>query len=220
MSAHKIKSTLVNVSALDTNKARYVKPVLIEYNLDGKRTMFWEGILAHDSVAIILYNKTTNKMVFVKQFRPAVAMSSVFNHKMEKRENPLRSDGYTLELCAGIVDKEGKDIYQIAKEEILEEVGFDIDVKNLRLINSYRAHLGLNGAIQHLFFAELEESKRVSQGGGIHGESIEVIELSVDEVKEKVLYCMDDEAIFSRSGTVLYAINWVIHEYLGKLDKK
>ena len=74
--------------------------------------------------------------------------------------------------------------------------------------------------MQYLFFAELEESKRVSQGGGIHGESIQVIELSVDECKEKVLYCMDHEAICSRSGSLLFAINWVIYNYLPKLNKQ
>lgn len=69
------------------------------------------------------------------------------------------------ELCAGIIDKEGKSIHQIAKEEILEEVGFDLDAeKDIELINSYRVHQGINGAMQYLFFAELDESKRVSQG--------------------------------------------------------
>lgn len=93
MSVNKVKSTLVSVSKLDTNKARFVKPVLIEYNLDGQRTMKWEAVLAHDSVAIILYNKTTDKLMFVKQFRPAVMMSSIYNEKMEKRDKPYRSDG-------------------------------------------------------------------------------------------------------------------------------
>ena len=68
-------------------------------------------------------------------------MSSIYNYKMEKREKPLRSDGYTLELCAGIVDKD-KDLNQIAKEEILEEVGFDIDAKDVQMITSYRVHQG------------------------------------------------------------------------------
>ena len=57
------------------------------------------------------------------------------------------------------------------------------------------------------------------KGGGVHGESIEVVELTIDECKEKVLYCSDDQAICSRSGALLYAINWVMHEYLAKLDK-
>lgn len=217
MSANQAKSSLVSVTKLDTNEARFVKPVLIQYNLarDGKQQLMkWEAVLAHDSVAIILYNKSNDKLVFVKQFRPAVMMSSLYNYKNEKREKPYRSDGYTLELCAGIIDKEGLNTHQIAKEEILEEVGYDLDPNDIRMITSYRVHQGINGAMQYLFFAEVEDSKRVNKGGGIHGESIEVVELSIDECKKKVVYCHDDEAICSRSGSLLFAINWVIHEYL------
>lgn len=96
MSVHKVKSTLVSVSKLNTDEARFVKPVRIEYNLDGKGVRTWEAVVAHDSVAIILYRKDTKKLVFVKQFRPAVMMSSIYNHRLEKREKPYRSDGYTL----------------------------------------------------------------------------------------------------------------------------
>ena len=96
--------------------------------------------ILQDSVAVILYNKTTDKLVFVKQFRPAVMMSSIYNYKNEKREKPFRTDGYTLELCAGIIDKEGLNVHQIAKEEILEEVGFDVDANDIRMITSYRVH--------------------------------------------------------------------------------
>lgn len=96
MSAPTTKSSLVSIRKLDTDEARYVKPVLIEYNLDGKCLRKWEGFLAHDSVAIILFNKTTNKLVFVKQFRPAVMMSSIYDNNGEKRKKPLKSDGYTL----------------------------------------------------------------------------------------------------------------------------
>ena len=99
MSSQKVKSTLVSLSKLDTKEARFVKPVLIEYNLDGEKILKWEAILAHDSVAVILYNKTTNKLVFVKQFRPAVMMSSIYSSTGEKREKPLKSDGYTLVRC-------------------------------------------------------------------------------------------------------------------------
>lgn len=220
--ANQAKSSLVSVTKLDTNEARFVKPVLIQYNLakDGKQQLMkWEAVLAHDSVAVILYNKSNGKLVFVKQFRPAVMMSSIYNYKNEKREKPFRCDGYTLELCAGIVDKEGKNVHEIAREEILEEVGYDVDAKDIRMITSYRVHQGINGAMQYLFFAEVEDSKRVSKGGGIHGESIEVVELSIDECKEKVVNCMDDDAICSRSGSLLFAINWVIYEYLPKQNK-
>lgn len=62
----------------------------------------------HDSVSIVLFNKTRGKLIFVKQFRPAVYLASSFDDpESQKRKNTTVS-GYTLELCAGIIDKEGE----------------------------------------------------------------------------------------------------------------
>ena len=45
--------------------------------------------------------------------------------------------GITLELCAGIVDKE-LPLEEIAKIEVLEECGYDVPVSNFQRIISYR----------------------------------------------------------------------------------
>ena len=45
--------------------------------------------------------------------------------------------GLTLELCSGIVDKD-KPVASIAKEEILEECGYDVPLENIRKITSAR----------------------------------------------------------------------------------
>lgn len=45
--------------------------------------------------------------------------------------------GVTLELCAGIVDKD-KPLVDIACEEVLEECGYHIKLSDLELVNSYR----------------------------------------------------------------------------------
>ena len=41
----KVKSTLISVSKLNLDQAKYVKPVEIEFNLDGRLKKKWEGIL-------------------------------------------------------------------------------------------------------------------------------------------------------------------------------
>lgn len=46
--------------------------------------------------------------------------------------------GITLEMCAGIVDK-NKSLHAIAKEEVLEECGYDVPIKDLQKITSYRS---------------------------------------------------------------------------------
>lgn len=208
---------MTHIEKLNLADARFVRPVLIHYTQDGK-PMRWEAVLAHDSVSVLLFNRTTQKLVFVKQFRPAVMMSSEYQYDMKPRPKPLSTDAYTLELCAGIVDKPDKSLKTITREEILEEVGFDVDESQIELITSYRSHVGINGAIQHMFFAQLDESQRVNAGGGVHGESIEVVELSVDECKKGLLYVEDSTALAPRTSGLLFSLTWFIHEKLPKLN--
>lgn len=47
------------------------------------------------------------------------------------------SNGYSLELCAGIVDKNCQ-VDEIAKDEILEECGYDVPLTSLRKLFSFR----------------------------------------------------------------------------------
>lgn len=47
----------------------YVKPFRMYYVQNGMEKS-WDLLKVHDSVAIILLNKTRNTLVFVKQFRP------------------------------------------------------------------------------------------------------------------------------------------------------
>lgn len=47
----------------------YVKPFRMYYVQNGKEKN-WDLLKVHDSVSIIILNKTRNKLVFVKQFRP------------------------------------------------------------------------------------------------------------------------------------------------------
>lgn len=51
---------------------------------------------------------------------------------------PPASAGVTYELCAGLVDKPDLSLEEIARQEILEECGFDVPVTKLRKITSYR----------------------------------------------------------------------------------
>lgn len=62
----------------------------------------------------------------------------------EDRKNPIDTEKYpsslgvTIELCAGIIDKD-KPIEEIAKEEVLEECGYDVPLGNLKKVKSYRS---------------------------------------------------------------------------------
>lgn len=56
--------------------------------------------------------------------------------KMNLAKYPIHL-GITIELCAGIVDK-SKSLVEIAKDEILEECGYNIAVERIEEVMTYR----------------------------------------------------------------------------------
>ncbi len=148
----------------------------------------WEIVQAHDSVAILIYHKGKKSFILVKQFRPAVYVNN--------------NDGMSLELCAGIVDKK-MTLQQIAQEEIEEECGYAVPLGEVEKITEFYTSVGFAGSKQTLYYAEVDESMKVSEGGGVDGELIEVITLSVEEAKN-VIY---DESIVKTPG-LMFAFMW------------
>ena len=149
-------------SITELKKPKYVQPIQINYTLKGQQKV-WEAIISHDSVAILLWHKTKRAFVLVKQLRATV----LHTHK---------EDGYTYELCAGIIDKDLSDV-EIAQEEVLEECGYDIPLASFERITSFYPSVGVTGAKQTLYYAECDESMRINEGGGTHEEDIEVISI-------------------------------------------
>jgi len=47
------------------------------------------------------------------------------------------SSGITLELCAGIMDKKHLSEQETAKEEVLEECGYDVPLNDFQFITKY-----------------------------------------------------------------------------------
>lgn len=69
----------------------------------------------------------------------------------------------------------------------------------------------------HTFFSSPShrDQQRVSKGGGIGDESIEVIELSPDEAAE-LMWTRDEDALESRPASMLFALSWFVYEYSPK----
>ena len=72
----------------------------------------------------------------MRQFRPPVYLSILHNNVQTKSDDLHErakelgnNSGFTLELCAGIIDKEGLSPIEIAKEEVLEETGYDVPLE-------------------------------------------------------------------------------------------
>jgi UDP-sugar diphosphatase len=117
------------------------------------------------------------------------------------------ADGITTELCAGIVDKKDMSLAAIARDEVEEECGYRLQVDELQHIQTFRSAIGTGGAKMSLFYAEVSDEKKVSSGGGLveEGEMIEVIEMSVNEVRRLI----SKEDINSPPFT-LYGIQWFL----------
>ncbi|MGZ8887605.1 MAG: NUDIX domain-containing protein [Nitrososphaeraceae archaeon] len=173
-------SPLLNPKFIFTSLASYIQ--------DGKEKN-WEIVDASDSVAILLYHETKESFVMVKQFRPAIYANG----------DPA---GMTLELCAGIVDKD-LSLEQIAIEEIEEECGFRVETKNLIKVTSFHTSVGFASSKQTLYYAKINDSIKINEGGGIDDEMIEVIYMSISEAMNLV----HKESIIKTPG-LLYALAW------------
>lgn len=183
-----MQHTVTNFRLEPLEKAHFVKTVLAKFEQNGIEKS-WEIVESGNSVAILIYHKEKDAFILVKQFRPPVY------HRQG-------GDGMTIELCAGLIDKE-MSLEQIAKEEIEEECGYDVPLESLERITKTLSSVGTAGNAQVIYYTEVDESMRVSDGGGIHDEMIEVIQLPVKEAKT----FMYDESIGKTVG-LMFSFMW------------
>ncbi len=176
-----------NFKLAPLKEGKFIQTALVSYLQDNKQKS-WEIVKAHDSVAILIYHSQKDAFILVKQFRPPVYLNN--------------NDGMTLELCAGIVDKE-LSLARIAQEEIEEECGYAVALEDIEKITSFHSAVGFAGSKQVLYYAVVNESMKVSEGGGIDAEEIEVITLPIDQAKALIY----DETIAKTSG-LMFAFLW------------
>jgi nudix-type nucleoside diphosphatase (YffH/AdpP family) len=118
-----------------------------------------------DAAAVVLLNRSTERLIFVRQFRyPAYA----------------NGDGWMTELVAGTVFP-GEDPTATMRREVEEETGY-VDV-DLAPIAVFYVSPGGSSERVFLFYGEVEGVPR-HHGGGLdeEGEDIEIVELPIAEV--------------------------------------
>jgi len=182
-----MENNIKNVHLSRLENAKFIKTSLCSYNQNGVDKS-WEIVKAHDSVAILIYHREKKSFVLVQQFRMAVYLNN--------------KDGLTLELCAGIVDKDCS-LKQIAKEEVLEECGYDVSLESIQKITSFHSSVGFAGSLQNLYYVEVDNRMKVSEGGGIDDEEIEVVYLPTNEAMAFIY----KEDICKTSG-LMFAFMW------------
>lgn len=118
-----------------------------------------------DSVAAILYHRERHRVLLVRQFRyPAHAAG----------------DGWLVEAVAGMIEPE-EPPEQAMRREIAEEAGYA--VRHLVPVSRFFTSPGGSSERVFLYFAEITEAQRVGDGGGDHDEDVEIVWLSLDEVR-------------------------------------
>ena len=149
-----------------------------------ERLVFERG----ESVAALVHDTDANEFVLSEQFRlPTHA------------EGP----GWLLELPAGIIDH-GEDPHQALSREMDEEIGYRPTGMNY-IATVYPSPGGSSERI-HIFYARVDSSSRVSEGGGLEqeAENIRSIRLTPDEAKRLV----SKNAIVD--AKTLIAIQWFL----------
>ena len=181
----------------------------------------WDYIRVHDGVYILLYNINRQAFVLVKQFRPALYMT-INREQHVKQSDDLHKEtahkidssiphtapptcGISYELCAGIVDKQTS-LAEIAREEVLEECGYNVPLGDIKRVTAWRGELGIACNKQTLFYAEVTDAMLVSGAGGGNvqeGEEIELFYLPVNELKS-FMYNED----LAKESSVMFALLW------------
>lgn len=139
-----------------------------------------------DAVAVLIYNIDRQCVILTNQFRyPAYNSGS----------------GWMTEVVAGILER-GEQPEDTARREIEEEIGYRVD----RLIPVFTFYTSPGGSSERifLFYAEVTDALRVSEGGGVAGEheDIQIVEYPVDALWQAL-----DNGAFSDAKTII-ALMW------------
>ncbi len=87
-----------------------------------------------------------------------------------------------IETCAGLLDQENPEA--CITRELREETGFEI--RHVRKVMEAYMSPGSVTEILHFFVAEYSEAHRITGGGGIEEEDIEVIELHFEDALGRI----------------------------------
>ena len=119
-----------------------------------------------DGAAILVYNPIKKTVILTKQFRMPTYLNG-------------NSNGMLIEVCAGLLDE--NDPLTCIINEVEEEIGYEI--KNPTKIFELYSSPGAVTEIIHYFIAEVNDTMKISEGGGLASETeeIEVLELSFEK---------------------------------------
>ena len=140
-----------------------------------KRNGTWEthSHEAYDrgnGATILLYDLSRHTVILTRQFRLPTYLNG-------------NATGMLTETCGGLLDRD--DAEQCITREVREETGFVIrDVR--KVMHAYMSP-GSVTELVHFFVAAYSPTQRVTEGGGVEDEDIEVVELPFAEALRQVV---------------------------------
>ncbi|OBU04989.1 NUDIX domain-containing protein [Morganella psychrotolerans] len=140
-----------------------------------------------NGAVILLYNRSKNSVILIRQFRFPVFING--------------HDGFLIEAAAGLLEE--KDPVSRIKAEAEEETGFHItEVEKI-----FEAFMSPGSVTEKLYFfiAEYQDNNRLNQGGGLkeEGEDVEVLEMTFDDALAAI-----------RSGDIIDGKTIMLLQYL------
>ncbi|WP_207428606.1 NUDIX domain-containing protein [Pedobacter sp. SYSU D00535] len=123
------------------------------------------------ATTILLYDPDRRTVLLTRQFRLPVY---------------LGKDEAILEACAGLID-EGEFPEHAVVREVEEETGYRISEIE-KVAEAYTSPAAFSEYV-HFYFGKYSPDMKVNSGGGLEdeGEQIELVELSAQEAREKLL---------------------------------
>ncbi len=161
---------------------KMVKANITYDTFDGKeiktnRLAFERG----DSVAILIFEKETESLLFTNQFRYPTCKNN---------------EGWLLEIPAGSLEKNEKPENCIIRE-VMEEIGYRIT--SPKLISTFYTSPGASTERIFLFHTEVSEEDSVGPGGGVQNENedIQLVKIPITEIWEIMDKLKDAKSILA-----------------------
>lgn len=120
----------------------------------------------YDAAAAFILNDD-NEVLMVRQYRPALMTE-------------------TMEIPAGVLDKEEESMEQCAAREIEEETGMHIDASKLRKILQYKPMMGFSSSTMYVFLGKVEKDKVFLSSKPVDEDVTEAFWMPLSELKEHI----------------------------------
>ena len=183
------------ISEKPLEKAKYLKTVMIEAKREDGKKIFWEMDKGHDSVHVLVDNIEDEVLELVAQVRIPVLVK--------------QGQSICIEACAGLVDKDSS-IIQIAKEELEEEMGYDVPLEDIIPVRRYCSNVGNSGGTVQTFRTEVRNSMKTSEGGGLELEDIAIVRIPYTEVTDYIQRNGKYSEVFTDATTLFLMQDWLI----------